>query len=377
MKKLEFIQCGDVHIGMPFSSLKSVLGLPEKRRTHIEDTFFKIIHKANERSAFLLICGDLFEEKYITKSVIDNINYEFGKVPCVVMIPGNHDPFHAGSFYHRYPWGNNVHILSPRRPFVEFPEYSTTIYHYNSLSENNQLQDLKLNKGNINILMFHGTIDTICTDDRYWPVTSEELESYGFDYIATGHFHNSFLGFGKNKTIYNAGSPVPLGFDEEGKHIYIAGEIKKQQQRTERSVYGERASESFYKTIEVVVDPKWTLNGIISSVQEIVRSTEESGHCLCRIILKGRKDPDLYLDIQRVQESLEGITFYSQVIDRTLPDFDMEAISKEPGIRGVFVRNVLELMEKDQDPKTRSFYQTVLFYGLEALSGNKPLVGRW
>ncbi|HBN84791.1 MAG TPA: hypothetical protein DDZ89_13210 [Clostridiales bacterium] len=371
MKKIQFIQCGDVHIGMPFSSLKTVFGLPEKRRSLIEDTFYKIIQKACDQNAVLLICGDLFEEKYITKSVIDNMNYEFGKVSHVVIIPGNHDPYHAGSFYHRYSWASNVHILSPHKPLVEFPELSTVIYHFNSLSENNQLHDLKLKKEYINILMFHGTIDTICTDDRYWPVKSDDLEKYGFDYIAAGHFHNFFLGYGKNKTIHNAGSPVPLGFDEEGKHMIITGEIKKED-ITQLCIQGEKSSESFYKTVEVIVDPQWSLNEIISAVQETVRSVEEHSYCLCRIVLKGRRDPDVYLDVQRIQESLTDITVYSQVTDCSLPDFDLSAISKEPGIRGVFVRNVLEEMNKDQDPKTRSLYQSVLYYGLEALSGNKP-----
>ena len=164
MKKIQFVQCVDVHIGMPFSSLKSVPGLPEKRRSHIENSFYNIVHKACEKQAFLLICGDLFEEKTIVKSVIDNINFEFGKVPYVVMIPGNHDPYHAGSFTVVF-MGENVRCCLPTLcllPEAQQPSIITIPV------GKHQLHDLKLNKDTSHLIV-HGTIDTICTDDRYWP----------------------------------------------------------------------------------------------------------------------------------------------------------------------------------------------------------------
>lgn len=375
MKKIKFIQCGDVHIGMPFSSLKSIPGLPEKRRNHIENTFYKIIQKAGQIQAdYLLICGDLFEEKYITKSVIDNINYEFRKIPetRVVIIPGNHDPYNIGSFYHRYSWEKNVFILSPMKPFAEFPDNQVSIHNFNALSESGKTRDIILKREYINIMMFHGTVDTVCSDDRYFPVKSEELERYGFDYIATGHFHNVFLGYGKNKTIHNAGSPDPLGFDEEGGHIIITGEMDKDNDILNYRIHREQVSESFYKTVDVTVNPEWSQNELIENIQDNIQSIEGYGHMLCRVILNGRRNPDNILDSSRIQESISDMVVYVSVVDRTRPEQDIPAISQEPGIRGVFVRNILQKIEHAQDEQTESFYRAVLFSGLEALSGNKP-----
>jgi exonuclease SbcD len=371
LSKIRFVQCGDIHIGMPFSSFKGIFGLPEKRRRHIEETFAKSLGSAADtKSDFLIICGDLFEEKYATRSVIENMNYEFGKVSRVVMIPGNHDPFKKGYFFNRFTWREKVFVLSPERPFIEFPDMSVAFYHYNSLRESDSLGQLNLQKDRINILMFHGTIDTICTEDRYLPVTSEELERYGFDYIAAGHFHNTFLQYGKNKTIHNAGSPEPLGFDEEGIHSIITGEITKEMGHVECRAEKVQVSNRFYKTLEITTDPEMSLNEIISFVRQTLQSVEGHKDMLARILLKGRRDPKMYLDTLKIQESLVGLTLYAKVTDETLPDFDISQISKEQGIRGVFVRNVLEKME--QEPHLSSFYRSVMIYGLEALSGNRP-----
>jgi hypothetical protein len=131
-----------------------------------------------------------------------------------------------------------------------------------------------------------------------------------------------------------------------------------------------QVSNRFYKTLEITTDPEMSLNEIISFVRQTLQSVEGHKDMLARILLKGRRDPKMYLDTLKIQESLVGLTLYAKVTDETLPDFDISQISKEQGIRGVFVRNVLEKME--QEPHLSSFYRSVMIYGLEALSGNRP-----
>ena len=377
MSVITFIQCGDVHLSMPFSSLQSKTGLPQQRRIRLEESFFKIINEAKNRQVrFLLICGDLYEEKYICKATVDSINYEFGKLQGthIVMIPGNHDPYNAGSFYKNYPWHKNVHILSVDKPFAEFPEDMTAIYNYNAFKESDTTDAIRLNKDYINIMMFHGTIDTVCSDDRYSPVESDELERYGFDYIATGHFHNKFKQYGKKKTIYNAGSPDPLGFDEEGEHIILSGRISKIQNRTECMVNENIISDNFYKTININIRPNKSFNEIVEKVQNEIQKIPGYQNMLCKIYITGKKNPGDFIDTGRISEKLSEHVLFCSVYDVTKLAIDISLIKNEPGIRGVFVKNVLKKIEEARNQEDKSFYENMLYIGLEALFGNKPSI---
>lgn len=63
---------------------------------------------------------------------------------------------------------------------------------------------------------------------RYNPVTKQEIENSGFDYIAFGHVH-SFSGINAEGRTYWAypGIPEPRGFDESGESGVVIGNVLK------------------------------------------------------------------------------------------------------------------------------------------------------
>ena len=63
---------------------------------------------------------------------------------------------------------------------------------------------------------------------RYNPVTKQEIENSGFDYIAFGHVH-SFSGINVEGRTYWAypGIPEPRGFDESGESGVVIGNVLK------------------------------------------------------------------------------------------------------------------------------------------------------
>ena len=69
-------------------------------------------------------------------------------------------------------------------------------------------------------------------------------------------------------------------------------------------------------------------------------------------------------DIAEVQHPQKGLLIR---MGRIRPRFDLEAIAKEPTVRGQFVRNVLAAVMDDEKR------QRVLLTGLRALEGKRDL----
>ena len=68
---------------------------------------------AERAAAVLLIVGDFFDNARVSDETLKATAAALGQVPArVVILPGNHDPFMAGSPYTRADLGANVRVLS-------------------------------------------------------------------------------------------------------------------------------------------------------------------------------------------------------------------------------------------------------------------------
>ena len=78
--KIKLLQCGDLHLDAPFTSLadSDSLGIddkPEQRRNDLRLVLSRIVETAAAQQVdLLLICGDLYEHNYIRKSTIHYIS---------------------------------------------------------------------------------------------------------------------------------------------------------------------------------------------------------------------------------------------------------------------------------------------------------------
>ena len=57
----------------------------------------------------VLVTGDLFESRYITRETAELVTGEFSRVGCPVIVsPGNHDPYTHGSIWEKIKMPDNV-----------------------------------------------------------------------------------------------------------------------------------------------------------------------------------------------------------------------------------------------------------------------------
>lgn len=365
MKSIKLLHCADIHFDMPFTSLGNDGRKAGIRRAELRQCFQRIISLAKEeRVDLLLICGDLFEQQYVHGSTISFICDEFEKIRdiAIAMIPGNHDPFHPGSYYKCHKWPDNVHILPEEGSF--FAEKEKGLYVFHSTVEKNQL-----NTSDINICMAHGTLDMNIGKNTFNPISSTRLEGLGADYIALGHFHNRIGNAGKKGTVFNPGSPEPLGFDEEGIHGVFIAEICKSECATELKADFVPTCKRSFINITANADGAGNTERLLDIAREAIQKSG-SVDDLYNVTFKGTVAKGFAIDKNITETLLADKAFLIKIKDETLPGYDLESIRKEPGIRGLFVEKMLERINKavtSGDEEEISIAWKALYYGMEAI----------
>ncbi len=360
------LHCADIHLDMPFTSLGSTEGKAGQRRIELKEAFHRIIELSiREKADLLLICGDLYEHEYVRKSTINFICEELGRISNtrVILLPGNHDPYLPGSFYMTYPWPDNVHILAGEKAVIELEEPCARI-------SGSLKPSLEAKPSCIDILMLHGTLNMGIARNAFNPLTSDQLDLSGADYIALGHFHNRFEAAGKIRTAFNPGSPEPLGFDEEGSHgVYLAEIIVEDSGRKHSEIRFVPISRRNYRNVAVHCENYGNDEKIAAAVEAVMREAG-SREDLYSITLKGTVEAGHKADIRRLEASLAHGCFFIRMRDNTVPGYDFDEIKKEPGLRGLFVKKLLERIrqaEMSGDEEGRLQAADALYYGMQAL----------
>lgn len=366
--KIRLLQFGDLHMDAPFTSLSDMEGRPSQRRLDLKNALARLMDLAIiEKADLVLVCGDLYEHGYTGKSSIHYICGQFARLSGtpVLIIPGNHDPKLPGSYYSEHQWPSNVHILESGDIF-EHPETNTRVYA--------GLEHGPTDPAFINILMHHGTLDMPFAPDAFQPVSSVYVEGKGFDYCALGHFHSRITAGGARGIFYNAGSPEPLGFDEPGDHGAFIAEIGKEP-GGKASVHAEFITVCTRRCTDLAVDVSGCLNSgqaadVIAAGMDAAGQSDD----LFRIALTGRLPSGVQIDTEEIFARLKDKAFYLKITDRTRPDYDLEAISRERGLRGLFTRKMLERASLACDEEAEALVLNALYYGLEAIDEGKVCI---
>ncbi len=383
MKTLKFVHCADIHLDAPFREYGSG-AYGDTRRRDVRAAFLNILKRVKTENAdFLLISGDLYEHGSVVKSTMEWLYMVLSEagVP-IVIIPGNHDPYLLNSWYKNWEWPSNVSILSPDSPNLILNDLNVNIYGIGFSSFKEGKPDLSAvlapKESFLNILMLHGTLDMDFAGNDYKPVTSNELESLGYDYYALGHFHNIRDDY-PLKNAYNPGSPEPLGFDETGEHgaFLVTVEIF----QGETSLKAER----FDTAIRAYHDEDLNITGL-KTLEEVkmrvLRHLERFNpeRDIVRIYLRGRTELSLEEDI--LTSLFAENWLYLRIWNDTRKAYDIESLEKDISLKGAFVREMKSRIQKltyalkdnPEDPELKreeEILTLALSYGLEALQSGK------
>ena len=355
---MKFVHIADTHFDMPFRVLSDRANMGEIRRLDQRKAFKKMIEyiKQNE-IPYLFIAGDLYDHEYIRESTIEYINSLFKEIPNtqIYITPGNHDPYLVNSYYAKYNWSENVKIFTRKVEKVENEECIIYGYGFEDFYlPNPEIEKISLeNKEKINILITHANLDgSDKLPTEYNNIASYKLKEIGFDYVALGHIHKRNMK--EQKNIIYPGSTVSLGFDELGLHGMVVGNMEKQKLELEFIPLDEKE----LIEIELDVSPITTMEELLEKINEI--QLEENK--LYKITLIGQRNFEIntYKLIRMIEDKR-----IIKVKNKAKLGYNIEEISKEMTLKGIFVKEILSKIEKE--PENKELLEKALEIGLEVL----------
>ena len=352
---MKFVHIADMHFDSPFTSLGRIEGLSDIRRIEQRKIFKKIIEYIQENKIeYFFISGDLYENDYVKQSTIEYINNLFKTIPNtkIFIAPGNHDPYLINSYYMKYEWNNNVHIFKYNIEKIEVDNMDIYGYGFSSFySSAINLKEINLNNEKTNILIMHTDLDgSKETKELYNPVPTKDLLK--FDYVALGHIHKPKY---DNKIVY-PGSPISFGFDELGKHGFIAGEIKNKEINLEFIPMDERE----FKEIEYDISAINSKEELVEKLQEL----ELNKNDFYKINIIGKRNFEI--NIFQINKLIQNNNIL-KIKDYTKINYELSKIKNENSLRGIYVNLILNKIEEMNNEEEKQKYIKAIEIGLDSL----------
>lgn len=349
---VKILHTADLHIDSPLSELKEVADI---RREEILDTFGKIIKTAREHFVdAIIISGDLFDNPYPSKQAVNYVKRKLESIPDikVFIVLGNHDAQLRETF------SDNVYIFgggTNRFEFEDFDIYGTSFQ--NEYCDSTTGTDFNLyNPSKINLLVLHCELINKGQKSRYNPVTKDDLAKTKVDYAALGHSHQ-FCGITKAGDVPFAycGIPEGRGFDELGEKGVIIG-----------TVYKNKTDLNFLplckrQFMELDIDVTGCKD--YEQIRESIATCATDAENAFKINLRGEIEETFFLDTALLAGLIKDNYFHVKVNDFTRPKLDIDSLSKEYSLKGLFVSKILKQSGGDNALKA----------GLAALRGEKVI----
>ena len=367
---IKIAHCADIHIGT------SVLSLENKcyeRRNEIKNSFSKIVKKCEtEKVQVLCVAGDLFDDTNVTEADVEEVKNVCKKAPFKIIIsPGNHDPFTAGSPYNSN-WPENVVIFKNNNlESIEFPELNLRVwgaafvgrYERKSLLESFDF----LEDDFINLCVLHA--DILGTQKMYNPITVAEIEKSKMDYIALGHIHKRSSILKSGETFYSySGSPESLGFDEPGERGFYLGYIDK----NFCNMKFEKISSRSYITTKIDISDCDSENEIRDVVLNYLADKygDDYSKNIYKIILIGETKENLYINPKNLEAFLRESIFYCVVEDDTFEKIDVEKLKYRTDFESLFTKEILNKIENESDESKVKLLKNAIKLGLRAFESD-------
>lgn len=313
----------DVHLGARHDDLGPVAAAQRERQFA---AFQRAIELAlAEKVDLVLICGDLFDSNSQPRRSVERAAAELGRlvkrhVP-VVVIPGTHDCYDAGSIYRVFDLAemagaaaddNLLTVLTDTRARVDFDQLGVTVVA--RVFETKRAPDSPLaamkeaiaearadaTKRNWLVGMIHGSLAVPGKFDQDEVIFTEaEVADSGLDYLALGHWHSFRKGRSGRTTWAYSGSPEPVALDQDGAGQVVLVEMTEGDGKRSVALEARAVGQTRFRKLEVDAAQ-------IDSQADLAES------------LRALADPDLVLDVRLVGVRVDALDLNVDELERQL-----------------------------------------------------------
>ena len=329
---MKLIHCADLHLDSPMESNLSAEQARE-RKNEILASFARLVRLAEEsRVAAILISGDLFDSRHITKRteryVLDLIRRHENVI--FFYLAGNHDRGSALAELAPEERPENLCLFDEGWRSYNFGEVVITG------SENPDLDTLELGESVLNILMLHGQDTSERRSDKRDLIRFQKLKNKNIDYIALGHLHTYRTAkLDERCTACYSGCLEGRGFDECGPKGYVLLEVD-----------GKRITHTFVPFARrelYTVEYDITGCGTRISLEERVTAAVEKipSASMVKLVLTGSCPAEQNKDTEYLLSILSQRFYFAKIHDETRLLIRPEDYQNDISLKGEFVRRVM------------------------------------
>lgn len=363
MGRISVIHTADLHLGSSFKGVPPQAG--RQRRKDLMQTLTKIADACRQQQTdLLLISGDLWDEHYVTRPLVDFVADQFRRIPAtrVVIAPGQADFNHEDSFYREYPWPDNVHIFHQSiLSSIWLPHLNARIYGlaWTSPEPPGAVDWKQVAEGRDSgcqvIIIAYGNPETL-------NIPQAVLDVENLAYVALGGAHRHLAWSGK---AADPGCPEPLGFSAHGQCGVLQGTIGTTAGSLEFVPVGSRE----FISVQVGTDNCANQEDVTAEVRKSLASRAPEKN-IFHVKLTGNR-PLGEWDLQSIRAMLDD-ALYVYIQDHTETSYDVKALATEHsrGVVGRYIAAVQEVKGSAEDVQKRA-----LAYGLDALLSGR--VAQW
>ena len=366
---MKIMHLADFHLDSAFSGFDKVGA--DLRRAELRECFVRAMKIAKENGVELvLISGDLFDTPFCTSATRRVVFSAIKDVACpVVIAPGNHDYYNKNGTYADKDLPENAFVFTSNElGRFDFDDLGVSVLGYafssDRYEENPLINEVPLSSENINLLCAHTEIGV--NFSKYAPMSAQAISKYGFVYAALGHVHikGEPLVIG-NSAIAYSGFPQGRSFDELGEGGAYIVDID----RETKAVSLERIvlSTMTYEIERVDITSLSNDEDVIREIGKVVEAKGYGEKTALRVYLIGSIPSDYTPNINRIlNDSAFSKLLLLQIKNECVQSFDLEHLEKDLTIRGEVYRQLLPLLNSD-DENERQKASLALKFALAAL----------
>lgn len=369
-KTVKILHTADIHLG----AQESFLGKnAPQRRFETLSTFEKIINLAiSENIDVIALAGDIFDSNRIEERFIKAV---FEKIASaapikVIFAAGNHDPLNSDSPFLNYSLPENLYVLGTCDECLTFEDISLRVYGRSfesvSLKGEEAFGITDISQDYVNLMIQHGELSS-SLNSEYNPITPKFVKNSRMDYIALGHIHKSSeIGRIDNTFFAYSGCPEGQGFDElDEKGVYI-GEIGKNTCNLKFVSVSKRMHIHEKIDISGFEDSGKIANAILERLSSAYGENFRDN--LYKIELTGEINPETEILTAELESRLATEVYFAKIKDCTVFYVNLEELSKEITLKGIFVKKMLE-KEAEATEEQKPLIRKALNLGLKAFIG--------
>ena len=351
---MKIIHTSDIHIDSPLTSRLPVDKVRERRR-ELLNNFTRLISRArSEGAAAIIIAGDLFDSKRISKKALEVALEAIEEALDITFfyLPGNHEGDAVLSSGKALP--RNLLLFGNEWTYFNFGD--TTIAGRSEICQG-LFDSLSLPRDTKNIVVLHGELaDRTSAPES---IGIKDAADKNIDYMALGHYHSySRTAIDHRGAAVYCGTPEGRGFDEAGEKGFVLMNVTSKGVESGFVPFAKRK----LHIIPVDISGATRVGDLNDRVRRAIAIIPRED--MVRVELCGKYAPDLWKDTDTLEKEHGGLFYYFEIKDSSRIAINPEDYKYDRSLKGEFIRTVSADESLDERMKER-----IIQCGLNALMG--------